>query len=163
MELITAVALFAIFSLVVLVGVNPLSQYQKAQDAKRKNDLAQLARAIELYYGDHGMYPCMSNFQIAEENTCANGTGVTPIAWGNAWQPYIDLLPKDPAGDKKYLYQVSDDRQQFKIYTALDRKTDPSTCHPGTETPCNGANNYCSSNGSATLCNFGLTSPNTTP
>jgi len=145
------------------MGVNPLSQYQKAQDAKRKNDIAQLARAVELYYGDHGAYPCMSNFQIAEETTCVNGQGTTPIAWGDAWQPYIDLLPKDPSGNKKYVYQVSNDRQEFRLYTVLDRNTDPATCFPNQNQPCTGANSYCSSNGTQVYCNYGQTSPNITP
>jgi len=142
------------------MGVNPLSQYQKAQDAKRKNDIAQLARAVELYYGDHGAYPCMSNFQIAEETTCVNGQGTTPIPWGNAWQPYIDLLPKDPAGNKRYVYQVSQDRQEFRIFAALDRRTDPSTCSGN---GCNSANATCNTGTTVIQCNYGQTSPNTTP
>ena len=165
MELITAVALFAIFSLVVLVGINPLAQYQKALDSRRKNDLAQLARAIEMYYADHSVYPVQSNLLIVDDDTGQ------PIPWGNEWQPYIDLLPKDPSGTKRYTYYTTTDRQTFRLHASLDRKTDPANCDPiadaqGLFDACPNAQGECSSTGSqyeGSHCTYGVTSPNTTP
>lgn len=160
MELITAVGLFAIFSLVVLVGINPLAQYKKAQDARRKNDLAQLARAIELYYGDHSQYPLAANYYIVDDATGE------PIPWGEEWQPYIDLLPEDPSGSKRYLYHVSSDRQKFWIFASLDVKTDPSRCRPDLYS-CDFAPVICTNDGSNDpgdpelySCDYGLSSPN---
>ena len=161
MELVTSVALFATFALIVMVAINPLKQYQKAMDARRKNDLAQLSRAIELYYDDHGQYPRnANNGEIINDNTGQ------AIPWGNERQPYIDLLPKDPADGKKYSYKASSDRQSFWVFASLDIKTDPSKCNSGLQ-PCNQADTYCSTSGSNPsneyYCDYGLSSPNTTP
>lgn len=163
MELITAVGLFAIFSLVVLVGINPLAQYKKAQDARRKNDLAQLSRGIELYYGDHGQYPQATNsFYIA------NDTTGQPIPWGDEWQPYIDLLPEDPSGSKKYVYRVSGDRQSYWLFASLDVKTDPARCKQDTLNGCDEAPIVCSADGSSNdgnlySCDYGVSSPDESP
>lgn len=164
MELITAVGLFAVFSLVVLVGINPLAQYNKAQDSKRKNDLAQLARGIELYYGDHGQYPRESNGYIANESGQA-------IPWGNEWQPYVDLLPEDPRDIKRYRYEVSPDRQSFWIYASLDVKSDPARCNREPQSACNmvDISGGCATSGQNPQpdypysCDYGLSSPNAHP
>ena len=36
-------------------------QFKKADDTKRKSDLAQIQRALEAYYQDFGMYPDDNN------------------------------------------------------------------------------------------------------
>lgn len=164
MELVTAVALFSIFATVVLVALNPLAQYQKALDSKRKNDLSQIVRGIELYYGDHGRYPPRSqNFEIGDDS----GGSVVGVPWGNEWQPYMDLLPKDPVDSKKYIYEVSNDGQMFYIFAAMDRQGSyPDTCHPNQIVECDAAPISCSINGSPDpryFCDYGLSSPNTTP
>lgn len=129
-------------------------------DARRKNDLAQLARAVELYYADHGAYPNQLNLAIRDDVTGE------VIPWGNAWQPYIDLLPKDPSGKKRYIYYTSSDRQMFWIHTSLDRRDDPAACPTvgGNNGECPNAQGQCSITGvveTGSACNYGVTSPNT--
>ena len=51
-ELITAIGVLAILVSTVIAVINPLEQFNKAQDAKRKADLAQIQRALEVYYQD---------------------------------------------------------------------------------------------------------------
>lgn len=53
-ELLIVIAIIGILSATVLVALN--SAREKANDAKRMSDLAQIERALQLYYDKHGNY-----------------------------------------------------------------------------------------------------------
>ena len=96
-EMIVVLALVAIVIATLLYTLNPLEQLRKSSDAKRKNDIAQVQRALELYYQDNGSYPTSStDFKIVNNSVA--------VPWGNAWQPYIAALPKDPLTSRTYVY-----------------------------------------------------------
>lgn len=57
MELLIIIALIAIIATVVLILLNPWQQIAKAQDSRRKNDLATFRKVLEDYYNDKGCYP----------------------------------------------------------------------------------------------------------
>jgi general secretion pathway protein G len=138
-ELLVVIAILAVLGTGFLVMVNPVAQVQKAQDAHRKSDLAQVQRGLELYYHDFGQYP-------------PSGT----LVWGASWQPYIALLPKDPNSAKQYVYISSG--QAYYLYASLDRgSVDPQACNAG---------NRCANAGSAScggVCNYGVSSSNVSP
>lgn len=145
----------------VLVTINPMEQIRKSQDSRRKNDLAQLQRVLENYYTDYGRYPEASGTSIAPKGVLKD--------WGTNWSPYIDLIPKDPSGDKTYAYWVDGSGQTYRIYTSLDRGAfDPQAC-TGANNLCSNADTsqgiYCSvDHGNASIvCNYGVTSSNTSP
>jgi general secretion pathway protein G len=151
-ELLIVIGLLAVLAGSILAIFNPFGQIQKSLDAKRKSDLAQIQRALELYYQDKGQYP----IQTA-------GYAIPGAAWGTAWGNYMAKVPADPTASKKYVYFTTGNGQTYFLYANLDRgTTDPQAC-PGNGIPCpsavtNGVQNACGGN-----CNFGLTSPNTTP
>jgi len=157
MEMIVATALFALFATFAITVLNPFEQYKKAQAGEIKSDLAQIQRALEIYYNDFGQYPAHSTinptYQIVDQSN--------QIGWGESWKPYIDVLPPSPNGS--YVYYATGDQQSYYIYASISRgDKDPDTCNDG------GA---CSSlqalgipeSACGDICNYGVSSPNVSP
>lgn len=163
-EIITAIGVLTILATIVLAAVNPIEQFRKAQDSKRKSDLAQVQRALEAYYQDFGRYPAHTTTGL---NTYTINTGlgedVNAILWGASWPPYMDIVPVDPSSSKFYIYasDSTNGYQSYRIYASLDRGTnDPDACTEATG--CTNAPGGCGIDAES-YCNFGLTSPNVSP
>lgn len=152
-ELITAIGVLTILTAAVLAAVNPLEQYRKGQDTRRKNDLAQLQKALEIYYQDNGEYPLSHQGSISLDGG-PNGV----IDWGDPWTPYIDVLPRDPVASQNYAYYVGNSGQSYALFASLERgDKDPQICG---QIPClNSAGLSCGSG----VCNYGVSSPNISP
>ena len=161
-ELLIVIGIISLLSVGVLTVINPADQLAKANDARRKSDLIQIQKALEQYYSDNGHYPFSASGKII-------AAGGSPIDWGSPWVPYIDLLPQDPSSPTKYYYysvDLSQTGQYYYLYASLDRgATDPQACTGG------GANNQCPHLSAFNIpplscggtCNYGVTSPNTSP
>lgn len=158
-ELLVTIAIIGILAVGTLFTLNPLTQIQKANDAKRKSDLAQIQKSLELFYQDRGRYPWVAinfPFQIA---IYSDGTGA--IGWGNPWLPYIATLPKDPNSSKNYVYNASSDGQTYYLYASLDRGVnDPQVCNGGAACSSFPAGASC---GAGAICNYGVSSTNVRP
>src|SRR4051812_9967415 len=77
-ELMIIISVLGVLGTMIIMLVNPIAQIDKAQDAHRKSDLAEIQKALDLYYQDNGRYPVSTGtYQI------------TNAAWGGAWTPYI--------------------------------------------------------------------------
>lgn len=165
-ELITVIGVLGVLSAIILAVVNPLEQFNKSQDSKRKQDLAQVQRALEVYYNDFHRYPPVyQGSNINEIST--DGTSNTAIAWGHSWSPYMDVLPIDPKTAKNYAYWSDSTGQSYAIYASLDRGShDPQVCNNGNAcqstigTGIGGTDITCGIN---VPCNYGVTSPNISP
>ncbi len=137
-----------------------MEQFNKAQDSKRKSDLAQIQRGLETYYQDCHRYPPAIQNQITSD--C---TGSIAVTWGSSWRPYMDVLPTDPASGKKYVYWVDESNggQAYAVYSFLARASiDTQACN-GTF-GCEGANSkglLCG--GAGVICAYGVSSPNISP
>lgn len=156
-ELITVIALIGVLSAIAIGLVNPLGQFAKGNDSRRKSDLAQIAKALEQYNSDHGRYPGYSvSYQIVDANP-----SVGSLAWGSTWPPsYMDSLPKDPSSSKTYVYYSNSDGQSYWLYSSLDRAVqDPQHCNSDGSKCANApADATCGS-----VCSYGISSPNTSP
>jgi type II secretion system protein G len=165
-EMIVVIGILGVLSALLFTIVNPIGQFRKANDTRRKSDLAQLQRALEQYYQDHGQYPKYSTVAPLYEVVDFSNVNMNPlpgIAWGNPWQPYMNFLPKDPTNGRNYLYVTDATFQTYWIYTSLEQgAADPQTCNRGFV--CNNVptNAYCGSDASA-ICNYGVSSSNTSP
>ena len=160
-ELVVVVAIIGVMATSVIAVLNPFAQFQKANDAKRKTDLSQIQKALEIYYQDYGSYPDQSDYQL---DPITSAPGVTHViktlkSWGSSWQPYMNVIPSDPTTPSKhYVYYVSNNGQTYYLYASLDRTSDPQLCKAGGASCTNVAGASCGG-----TCNFGLTSPDTAP
>lgn len=165
LELLIVIGILAILSTLVLTIVDPLAQFRKASDARRKSDLGQIQKALEQYYQDNGAYPTGTpDYRITNPE-------LTPIPWGSTWPPYLDVLPSDPESPSRSYMYVSTG-QSYWIYASLERGGSDTQACKATLVAC--ANNplsasclcdntptqYCGGNN---ICTYGVSSPNTQP
>ena len=86
--------------LTALISGNYITSLQKGRDAKRKNDLAQIQRALETYYEDNKAYP----------------TGAPPFG------SRFCSTPSCLAGDKTYMVRTPG-RPKFIIFIYIHRRS----------------------------------------
>ncbi|HVZ58754.1 MAG TPA: type II secretion system protein GspG [Patescibacteria group bacterium] len=161
-ELILVTGILAIFAVGLMAIINPSSQIFKANDARRKSDLAQIQRALEAYYQDNGRYPSSSSNHIFT---------TVQINWGSSWEPYMSVVPKDPSASRNYVYFASSDGQSYVLYASLEKGTDAQACNGGN--PCKSLNGATvpgnsmiipvTTNACGGTCNYGVASPDITP
>ncbi len=147
----------------MLVAVNPLEQFNKSADTRRKADLAQIQRALEVYYSDNGRYPYSYQNQMTTTGDPQTGAGTSDgvIAWGSDFRPYMDVLPIEQKTAKNYAYWADSTGQSYAIFASLDRGSDdPQACNED-ETPCTRASDNSITCGG--VCNFGVSSANISP
>lgn len=86
-ELLVVIAIIGILATISVLALN--STRSRARDAKRLNDVSQVATALEMYYNDHNEYPY-----------CTGDSGSESSGWYTCLQPalslYMKKLPQDP-------------------------------------------------------------------
>lgn len=133
-ELIVAIAIVAIIS---AVGFVSYSQAQKlGRDSKRKSDLQEISKALQLYYNDNSRYPQSGN------NDWQETFPVTTPPWINDLHTtpkplnsnYISALPLDPVNNATYHYEYFSDgavyntcaaNQYYMLVATLENDQDP--------------------------------------
>lgn len=137
-ELLIVMAIISVLASILITSFR--SSQARARDVARKNDLKEVANALELYYSDYNKYP----------NTLNWGTEFT-----DGKTTYFKVLPKDPVDSQYYFYRIVDSpsNQKFQLFTHLENDQDQSII----TTP------YTCGSISGTMCNFSITSSNTTP
>lgn len=141
-EILVVITILGVLSTVGLSSFR-LSQL-KSRDARRKSDLAQVQRALEMYMNDYGSYPI------------ANGGNIGTFVWGVDMMKdvkdtvYMIKLPNDPTGNPEYCYNTDVNGLTYQLYAKLENGEDPRIGGPYT---CAGLNTY----------NYGVSSSNTTP
>lgn len=152
-EIITTISVLAILATSVIVILNPLEQINKSVDSRRKKDLGQIQRALEIYYQDCNHYPpATEDFKITHD--CE---GFETVDWGGDWRPYMDVLPIDPKSSKNYAYWSDSNGQSYVLYASLERSNDEQVCNGGAQ--CTNAGGI-SCGG---ICNYGVSSANISP
>lgn len=97
-ELLVVLGVIGILATGVVFVVNPIGQFEKARDAKRRTDLKTVATALELYNNDYGQYPSTAGQWWSACNAWSGNHGTSGA---NGWVPnlapeYIQQLPLDP-------------------------------------------------------------------
>lgn len=148
--LIELLVAMAIIGILATVGLGSFFTSQlKGRDARRKQDLGQIQRAMEMYFNDKGVYPPTGD-----------------IVFGARWQDasgelYMKEVPRDPkwkSGITYYYKPETPDGLWYNLYAILENENDlcftadPAACNPGghADTDCGGG----------TLCNYKVSSPN---
>ena len=159
MELLLVIALLG---LLIIAGLGSfVSSLQKGRDTKRKNDLRQIAVALETYYNDFGHYPLSdSNGDIMG----CGAAGVLSCTWGSDWNNtvtgtiYMTALPTDPTPSQTYFYVSDFKGTYFQLYARLENTHDSGT---GINQSPGFVGTVCI--GTKTVCTYGIASPNATP
>lgn len=139
LELIVVIAIFTVLS--TLLYGNFATSLRKGRDAKRKTDLANIQRALEMYYEDEKRYPGTLNFggQLISQSS---------------GKVYMEKIPKDPTSSQNYRYCVDNlnNPQRYQLYTRLENLKDPAIITPAPLS-------YCTAD--CPNCNYGISSTNT--
>jgi len=159
-ELLIVIGVIGILVTGVFVYVDPLAQLQKAHDARRKSDLAQIQRALEQFYkDDNGKYPA----NPVDGDYRIQGLDGQVADWGAPFLPYMAVLPKDSKDGKKYIYISGNNGQSYRLYASLERGgSDPQACKPDGSI-CSGVPSGVRCGTAADICNYGVSSPNVSP
>ena len=153
--LIELLIVFAIMSLLTGLGIGAfMTSRLRARDAKRKSDLENITRALELYYNDMGVYPTDDGTgKILGREW---GTGKLILGRGADEVIYMNELPKDP-GPSTYLYK-STAGSNFLIFARLENTDDDAVKKTASGVPLRYTDYSCGSE----KCNYYLASSNDT-
>lgn len=150
-ELIIVITILGV--LAALITGNFITSLKKGRDARRKADLEQIQRALEMYYEDKKRYPSSITFgsQLCESTSCTSGEKI-----------YMQKVPNDPTSGSNYGYEADTNGGWYKLYACLENnlqilpyQSNPSSfsCSTTCEYPA----------GTTVPCIWGISSPNTTP
>lgn len=141
----TLIELILVMALVGILAVVGLGSYMqatvKAKDTRRKNDLNQYAKALEMFINDVGRYPQVDASGKILCPNFANGSMVqtdclgilyafigdsNPVAGSKKYEKtvYMDDIPTDPEAAKSYIYVPSAGQNDYALYAALDNLED---------------------------------------
>ena len=134
-------------ALASLITGNFISSLKKGRDARRKTDLTEIQKALEMYYESNGFYP--SSLSFGGSLSDANRT-------------YMQKVPTDPTSNCSYLYRVDSSAQSFYLLSTIENSQDQSdgVSQSGYEDPDSPGNSLQCGN---CTCKFYLSSPNATP
>ncbi len=116
-ELLIVMVILTFLVVGLLMTLNPIFQVDKANDARRKKDLAKIKVAFEEYYNDKGCYPTGALLTDLKSNSNC-GTDV--------FSPWISKWLCDPTRKTAYYLFTEDEAcpSWFKVITNLSNKND---------------------------------------
>ena len=118
-ELIVVITILAILWTIAFIS---LQWYSKdARDSIRISDVSSMKTSLELFHLDAWKYPLPDNNEIVDY-----GAEILWYQWG-FWITVISSLsrsmsevPKDPLTDKKYVFSVANNKNEFEILSLLE-------------------------------------------
>ena len=137
-ELLVVISIIGILSSTVMASLN--SAREKARDARRLADMAQVKTALELYYDDNNQYPSTGGTNVTYADPGC-GALTAPDTTTADWIPglvasgYMKVLPHDPRpkdnarnyGWPYACYMYASDGQLFILSAWATVETGPNT------------------------------------
>lgn len=126
----TLIELLVTISIIAVLSAIGFATYQgiqsKARDGVRKNDLAKLATALELYLQKEGKYPLpQTGAESCSRDTTSFYSVITPYISGD--------VPTDPKDKNQYCYISANSGVSFRLFAKLENSTDSNiSCNPPT-------------------------------
>jgi len=109
-ELLIVIIILGVMA--ALITGNFFTSLKKGRDTKRKADLEQIQRALEMYYEDKKAYPVTIDLtfggKLCETSACPGTDKV-----------YMQKVPNDPISGKVYQY-FSNDGTNYKLFACLE-------------------------------------------
>lgn len=137
MEMLVVISIIGILSSFAVVSLN--SARQKARDALRRGDMAQLRTALNLYYDDNNyQYPSCGTLDTGAADYGADvgsgaGTGSTcystvlATALTGGTRPLMDRIPEEPRNpnndpdvNSTYIYRYVSDGSEYALVYILE-------------------------------------------
>jgi prepilin-type N-terminal cleavage/methylation domain-containing protein len=146
-EILIVVAIIAILSSVVLVGLGPTQQ--AGRDARRLSDLRETQTGLELYYSKCGYYPggaapAACPAWAANSTWAAMAASLTGSAIG------VASVPIDPTAGKTYYYTAFTGGSSYTIGAVLENAN--NAVFTGYAAPANPPTGITSCAASSTYC-----------
>ena len=151
LELMIVIVILGV--LTTLISGNFLNSLKRGRDTRRKTDLQNIQKALELFYEDKKTYP---TFNIFATDGALCETQVSSSC-GSTEKIYMQKVPTDVTSACEYLY-VSGDGTQYKLYSIIENDEDRGQ---GVIQSDDGG--YASTNCGCGVCEFGVSSSNTSP
>ena len=132
LEIIIALAILTSISAGLFIAINPVTQLNKAQDAKRLSDLQEIRQALTVYYHDHNCYPA----PVSPFTAVLNSGTEWSEAVGTKTVLYMKKVPKDPIG-VPYIYTTDNTScpQWNVVFAKLSRPQLASSLNPNAICP----------------------------
>ena len=146
-ELLVVISILGV--LAVLISGNFFTSLKKGRDTRRKADLEQIQRALELYYEDKKAYPLTTALTF-------NSSLTDPISG----KVYMQKVPNDPVSGKNYEY-ISTSGTDYKLFACLENNQQMLPYEStGYSLTCLNCKNQA---GGTVVCIWGVSSTNITP
>lgn len=122
----TLIELLVVMSILGILMTILVANFQRirvrGRDLRRKEDLTEMKKALQLYYSKYQTFPGDSSGQIAG----CGSAGTTTCTWGNSFEDgnttFMSLLPFDPVGNTYTYNQISGD--EFTLIAVLENSSD---------------------------------------
>ncbi len=159
-ELLVVIIILGILIAVAMGGF--MSSQKKSRDVKRKNDLRQVAIALEAYFNDKGRYP---ESDLTGAIVACKPDGATACDWGGAFEDengtvYMVNLPAESNSDRRYYYITNANGTAYQLYARLENTLDVDIPQNAQGQGRVFADLTCDSGGATVYCNYGVASPN---
>ncbi len=160
--LIELMVVIVIMGILVSIGTFAFqSSQKKSRDSRRKSDLDQVTKALEMYNTDVGNYPSGGTVATTDAGKIIGCGDTTKVVcnWGESFSnttkaTYMVKLPKDPMENRTYYYERVGNG--YRLYARLENLED-------TTIPTTGSKEYsmnCGTLSAVSYCNYMMTSPN---
>jgi prepilin-type N-terminal cleavage/methylation domain-containing protein len=155
-ELLVVMSIIGVLTTLIAGGFR--SAQMRGRDGERKSDLKQIASSLELYFSDYNKYPaddaagnivaCPWDPELVSGSVCSWGSS----EFTDGKTIYFKVLPSDPVASQSYYYRIVDppNNQKFQLFAHLENPKDQDII-------------TLSYSCGSSICNFSVTSPNTTP
>jgi type II secretion system protein G len=134
-ELLVVIAIIGILSSVVLASLN--AARGKANDARRLQDLQEIAKALAIYRIDNGKFPDPAGcYSVTKNSNEAYGLDNTTAIVPNFVGTYMSSVPGDPVlaplgRGGNYMYFNQNGGNSVTLWAILEASTGNGTTTPG--------------------------------
>lgn len=94
-EIMIVVLVIGILASIVIVSYNQVQA--RSRDSKRKADVSNMIKALEIYYGDNGSYPIASTTNSSVGSIWYSSDTTSWNTFKTAMTGAIDIFPSDPS------------------------------------------------------------------